>query len=53
VKLGNKHKVKGYADIIVEVQYAVNKWSSFAKELGISTHIREHIAKTIETMGKK
>ena len=52
VKLGKKHKVKGYVDIIIEVQYAVNKWSSFAKELGISTHTREQIEKTIESIEK-
>ena len=51
LKLGEKHKVKDYADIIVEVQHAVNKWSSFAKELGISAHTREQIEKTIETIG--
>ena len=33
VKLGKKHKIKGYADIIIEVQQVVNKWNSFAKEL--------------------
>ena len=52
VKLWKKHKVKGYADIILEVQYIVNKWNSFAKELGISTHTREQIAKTIESIQK-
>jgi len=51
LKLGEKHKVKDYADIIVEVQHAVNKWNSFAKELGIPVHTREQIAKTIETIG--
>ena len=53
LKLGEKHKVKDYADIIVEVQHAVKKWSSFATELGISAHTREQIAKTIETIGKQ
>ncbi|RLA58451.1 MAG: type II toxin-antitoxin system HipA family toxin, partial [Epsilonproteobacteria bacterium] len=50
IKLGEKHKVKGYADIIVEVQHAVNKWSSFAKELGISVHTGKQIAKTLEAI---
>jgi len=34
------------------VQYAVNKWNSFAKELGLSLHAREQIAKTIESIQK-
>ncbi|CAA6828486.1 MAG: Phosphatidylinositol kinase [uncultured Sulfurovum sp.] len=52
IKLGEKHNVKDYADIIVEVQHGVNKWHTLAKKLGISGSIREQIAKTIETIGK-
>ncbi|PHS32014.1 MAG: phosphatidylinositol kinase [Sulfurovum sp.] len=50
-KLGVKHKVKGYTDIIIEIQHAIGKWRSFAKELGISAHTREQIAKTLESIG--
>ena len=42
--------MSGY--IIIEVQYTVNKWNSFAKELGLSVHARVQIAKTIESIQK-
>ncbi|MCF6206304.1 MAG: type II toxin-antitoxin system HipA family toxin [Sulfurovum sp.] len=48
IKLGEKHKIKGYANIIDEVQNAVCKWSSFAKEAGVSAKSRGEISKILK-----
>ena len=52
VELGKKHIIKGYEEIIQEVQYAINRWRSFAKEAGISTQTQTRIAKILEAIGR-
>ena len=52
VELGKKHMIKGYEETIQEVQYAVNRWRSFAKEVGISTQAQTRIAKILGEIGR-
>ncbi len=51
IKLGEKHKIKNYADIIDEVHNAVSRWDSFAKEIGLSSKTREQIGKILKSIG--
>ncbi len=48
IELGKKHMIKGYKETIQEVQHAVNRWRSFAKEAGIFTQVQTRIAKVLE-----
>ena len=50
VKLGQKHGIKEYKEVIDEVKGAVNRWDYFAKEAGVMKRSRDEIGKMLKAI---
>ncbi|VAY87740.1 HIPA PROTEIN [hydrothermal vent metagenome] len=50
IKLGQKHKIKNYIQIINEVSEAILKWDFFAKDMELSSYSTKEISKKLESI---